>query len=178
MIEEWEEIDDEDEVAGGDDREARQRQDAAVENGGQIGVAREGPLVLRIAGGNPAARRGGPRGRGAPEERRPQQPNHPDMYEQGGGRGRGRGRGRAGRARAGRRGGGEEGPGRRGANRGVGVGDGGMAMDPAHEAWIRHFVRLALNDEEDLIMDMPDDLDAAQFPGGHFVMDDEEDGEL
>ncbi len=48
-------------------------------------------------------------------------------------------------------------------------------MDPAHEAWIRHFVRLALNDEEDLILDMPDDFGGLRFPGGHLVIEDDDD---
>ena len=41
------------------------------------------------------------------------------------------------------------------------LGDG--ELDPAHEAWVRHFVRLALNDEEDILFEEDSDDDG----GGH-----------
>ncbi|KAK3359999.1 RWD domain-containing protein [Lasiosphaeria hispida] len=47
------------------------------ENGGQVGIAREGPLVLRIAANQPAgAGRGGPRGRAAAQPARGGGPQH------------------------------------------------------------------------------------------------------
>lgn len=138
--------------------------------GADVGIAREGPLVLRIAANPPAGvGRGGPRGR----------PAAPPAAVAGGGRGgpaaRGRGaarggqRGRGAAAAAGRprqnnqgdqapRGGGQQqqqqqqqGQQRRINRRG---GDGALEaedgeLDAAQQAWVRQFVQLALNDEEE-----------------------------
>jgi E3 ubiquitin-protein ligase RNF14 len=166
----------------------------------QVGVAREGPLVLRIAGaGNqPAgAGRGGPRGGAAPA-----------APARGGGlRGR-QGAGARGGARRRVAGAGAGGQGRgagavvragaplpRQNNRGGGVGNGGHGaaqrnnaaarahgavrvngnhgpqrdldaedveggdLDAAQRAWVRHFVQLALNDQEDVLLDFDSDSD-------------------
>lgn len=176
----------------------------------EVGIAREGPLVLRIAANNPApaapapvpaqgwgnnagvaAARGGPRGRqgagGALAARGGRGGVHRGGHQQrggGGGRG-GRGGGHAGFGPGGQgghnRGGGRGGGGgghrqnvnnqaqqgqRRNNNQnnqnqaGAGGGehnmvemvemlDGNGELDPRQEEWVRRFVRLALNDEED-----------------------------
>ncbi|KAK4228211.1 translation termination inhibitor protein itt1 [Podospora fimiseda] len=177
-------------------------------NGGQVGIAREGPLVLRIAA-NPTAGagRGGPRGRAAPVAAAAgpvrggaggRGRGGGGVQAQGGGRRGGRGGRRAGAAvgqRGGGRGGGVGGlphhrqnnqPGNQAQqqrrinvnnnnnpNQNGGRGGGGgldelihdfdhhghEVIDPAHEAWIQHFVRLALNDEEDILFISDDDDD-------------------
>ncbi len=156
------------EIAGGPNQDA-----GPADNGGQIGVARECPLVLRIAGGNrpTGAGRGGPRGRAAInlDARRAQQPGHGQPAV----RGRRRRRGRGSDARAGsdgrRRGAAQDGPVRRAVGDQGQPGDG--AMDPVHEEWVRRFVHLALNDEEDLLFDIGDDF------GPAFVIAEGPDGE-
>ncbi|KAK4467131.1 hypothetical protein QBC42DRAFT_1640 [Cladorrhinum samala] len=182
----------------------------AQAHGGQVGIAREGPLVLRIAANQPAgAGRGGPRGRAAPGPAprpvrggRGQQAVRGGAQVQGGGRGgagaqRGGRQARAGAAaaqRGGGRGGGGGGVGGVGGplphhrqnnnnqanqaqqrrnvnndpnqNQNGGVPGGGgefvevgelrggqNELDPAQEAWVRHFVQLALNDEEDILFE-------------------------
>ncbi|KAK6833944.1 RWD-domain-containing protein [Apiospora arundinis] len=133
-------------------------------------VAREGPLVLRIEGNAPAARGG--RG-GAGGNRQPAVPA-------GGGRGAaqavnegrqggGRGHHRGGQAARGinrqnnrQRGQGQNHPVNRNARNGHNVengqqpppaaaGGGGGQLNQVDEAWVRHFVQLALNDEEHLV---------------------------
>ncbi|KAK6849847.1 RWD domain-containing protein [Apiospora arundinis] len=133
-------------------------------------VAREGPLVLRIEGNAPAARGG--RG-GAGGNRQPAVPA-------GGGRGAaqavnegrqggGRGHHRGGQAAPGinrqnnrQRGQGQNHPVNRNARNGHNVengqqpppaaaGGGGGQLNQVDEAWVRHFVQLALNDEEHLV---------------------------
>ncbi|KAI0108689.1 RWD-domain-containing protein [Nemania sp. FL0031] len=124
-------------------------------------VAREGPLVLRIEGGAPPARNaGGPRELAAANPHALQPANPRDNV----GRGRrGRGGGGAGvnHPNARNRG---QGPARlnngarvRHAQPAAAVGrNNGQQnqnhdLNPQQEAWIRHFVQLALNDEEHLI---------------------------
>jgi E3 ubiquitin-protein ligase RNF14 len=51
------------------------------------------------------------------------------------------------------RGGGEGGR----ANADLGEFGHGDELDPAHQAWVRHFVRLALNDQEDILLEEEDD---------------------
>ncbi|KAJ3569449.1 hypothetical protein NPX13_g6082 [Xylaria arbuscula] len=98
-----------------------------------LAVAREGPLILRINGGNPAV----------PGEanRRAQPPiaNPRGNVGQRGGHIRGGGNNRI------------RGP--RAAHR---VRDNGAELPPHHEGWVRNFVQLALNDEEHLIDDDSD----------------------
>lgn len=132
-------------------------------------VAREGPLVLRIEGNAPAARVG--RGGGN---------RQPAGALAGGGRGAGQAvnEGRQGPRGRGHRGGGHAAPGNNRQNnrqRGQGqnhpvnrnarnghnvengqppppaAGDGGGQLNQVDEAWVRHFVQLALNDEEHLV---------------------------
>ncbi|KAK7954525.1 hypothetical protein PG988_015219 [Apiospora saccharicola] len=132
-------------------------------------VAREGPLVLRIEGNAPAARGG--RGGGN---------RQPAGAPAGGGRGAGQAvnEGRQGLGGRGRRGGGHAVPGNnrqnnrqrgqgqnhlvnRNARNGHNVengqpppaagGGGGGQLNQVDEAWVRHFVQLALNDEEHLV---------------------------
>ncbi|CAK7272020.1 hypothetical protein SEPCBS57363_004920 [Sporothrix epigloea] len=127
----------------------------------QADVAREGPLVLRIALGAPvpgpndaindvahapalAPRRGhgGGRGGGAIDRGNGQRA----AGWRRGGNGRGRGGGEGGRGRGRNRGRGRDGPVRgRGLEAGEFVGD----NDPDIEAWVRNFVGLALEDNED-----------------------------
>jgi len=138
--------------------------------GGQIGIAREGPLVLRIAANQPVgAGRGGPRGRA------PGQQGRGGIHIVAGAGARAPGRRRDGVGR------GQRGRGPRGAaavrqnnqanqahqqqhhqrrnnniNNGNAPGardpaDGDDELDPAQQAWIRQFVQLALNDEEDIL---------------------------
>ncbi|KAI1130943.1 RWD-domain-containing protein [Nemania abortiva] len=128
-------------------------------------VAREGPLVLRIEADAPPARNG----EGGPREGAAANPRVPVNQRDNAGRG-GRGgnrRGRVGGAAAANH--------PNGRNRGQGgarVNNGGRVrqaqpgpavgrnhgqqnqnqdLNPQQEAWIRHFVQLALNDEEHLI---------------------------
>ncbi|KAL2132318.1 hypothetical protein VTI74DRAFT_3954 [Chaetomium olivicolor] len=181
-------------------------------NGGQVGIAREGPLVLRIAANQPPAPgHGGPRGRrpaaaavppavpaapapgpargGGARAPRNQQAHRGGGPHQQAGRGAGQGAGAGpGPQRGGRGGavvaaaGGPRGRGRGGhgggpaprqnnnnpGNQGgraqrrdpnnadiLGAGGDGE-LDPAHEAWVRHFVQLALNDEEDILFEEED----------------------
>ncbi|KAF9881291.1 ring finger protein [Colletotrichum karsti] len=133
------------------------------------GVAREGPLVLRI-GADPAPRggRGGAAagiGHGPVPPAAPIAPAPPAArrggYQPRGGRGRGN---RGADARGGRRqnqqrnqnqnqaprvpvGGGGNGGNGAAAAAGGPIGEG--ELDPQHEAWIRNFVQMALADEED-----------------------------
>jgi E3 ubiquitin-protein ligase RNF14 len=179
-------------------------------DGGQVGIAREGPLVLRIAANQPAAPgRGGPRGRqpaaaaaqpAAPAQgaarggagargARNQQPaargggggqGPQQQAARGGGPGAGAGagaaaqRGQQPRVRGGGgRGGGGGGPAQRQNNnhnhpanhqqrRNLNnadlpdIGDDGE-LAPAHRDWVRQFVQLALNDEEDILFDGDED---------------------
>ncbi|KXX74598.1 E3 ubiquitin-protein ligase itt1 [Madurella mycetomatis] len=196
---------------------AAQPQDAHA-NGGQVGIAREGPLVLRIAANQPAgAGRGGPRARQAAAVQPAVAPLRAAARGGGGGGGggaraarnqpmaRGGGPLRGGRqggvgaggAAVGQRGRGRGGGGpphrqnnnnpanqaqhaqRRNANNNNqnqdqdqdqnGGGGGGRAdvdhldeigvdeeLNPAHQAWVRHFVMLALNDEEDILFEEED----------------------
>lgn len=191
-------------------------------DGGQVGIAREGPLVLRIAAHQAAgAGRGGPRARGGAAAAAAQPAAAPGVArggaraarniqamarggggpQQQAGRGAGGGAQRGGRPGAAGAAGGQRGRGGRGGgpalrqnvnnpanqaeraqrrnannndrNQGqiggpaaaaVDLGDlGDGELDPAHEAWVRHFVRLALNDEEDILFEEDSDDDG----GGH-----------
>ncbi|EGO61208.1 hypothetical protein NEUTE1DRAFT_36619 [Neurospora tetrasperma FGSC 2508] len=180
LMADMEESDDEEDDFGGPppfgdrelDRQLAQRIEAEAQNDagrgvGGVAIAREGPLVLRIDGGRggggrnqPAAGRG--RGGGAAAAA----PNGPAA---GGGRG---GRGRGDNARGGQGAGGANirgqhqnrggAPNNRHNNRnnhpnhnGVNVPD-GIRLDPQQEAWIRQFVHLALEDQEDLLFDDDD----------------------
>ncbi|KAK7967750.1 RWD domain-containing protein [Apiospora aurea] len=133
-------------------------------------VAREGPLVLRIEGNAPAARgrgggggnrqpaaapAGGGRGAGQAVNEGRQGP---------GGRGHHRGGGQAvpgiNRQHNRQRGQGQNHPVNRNARNGHNVengqpppaaGGGGGQLNQVDEAWVRHFVQLALNDEEHLV---------------------------
>lgn len=189
---------------------AAQPQEPHVD-GGQVGIAREGPLVLRIAANQPAAPgRGGPRGR-QPAAAAPQ----PVAAAPGQGPGVGPGAARGG-ARAARnqqqaaRGAGVGAAAQRGQRPGAGVGAGAVAagqqrgrgrggvaggpahrqinnnhpvnqgaraqrrnvnnmelgdigddgeLAPAHRDWVRQFVQLALNDEEDILFEEHSDDD-------------------
>ncbi|AEO62662.1 uncharacterized protein THITE_2107099 [Thermothielavioides terrestris NRRL 8126] len=195
---------------------AAQPEEAHHLDGGQVGIAREGPLVLRIAANQPAAPgRGGPRGRqpgaaaaapqpaaapvpaagrGGARAARNQQPaaargGGPQQQHAGrdagpgaavprggragagvgavaGPRGRGRGGGAgaggAGPAAAARRQNNHNNPAnhpaervqRRNANNGGGEGLGDDELAPQHQEWVRQFVLAALNDEEDIFIDM------------------------
>jgi E3 ubiquitin-protein ligase RNF14 len=166
-------------------------------DGGQVGIAREGPLVLRIAANQRAAPgRGGPRGRQpAPAAAQPAAPapaaarggaraarNQQPAARGGPGAGAGAGaaaaaaahRGQQPRARGGGLGGGA-GPAqrhninhnhnnnqpanqRRNLNNAdlPDIGDDGE-LAPAHRDWVRQFVQLALNDEEDMLFDGDED---------------------
>lgn len=172
-----------------DEEEARAARDAAAArhhdahaNGGQVGIAREGPLVLRIAANQPAAPgRGGPRGR-QPAAPVPQPPAPPapgaargaaaraarnqQPAERGGGpqQQAARGLGGGGAAQRGQRQGGAAAAHQRGRGRGGGgagpahrqinnhpANQGDDELDAAQQAWVRQFVMLALNDEEDIL---------------------------
>ncbi|KAI1498233.1 RWD domain-containing protein [Biscogniauxia marginata] len=123
---------------------------------GRVAIAREGPLVLRIGGNAPPAR-----GRAA--IRRQPGPAIPHAQAQAANDAQRRGRGN----RRGRNLGvnrqnrnviqGQHQPvdnnGHNGQNR-MGIDDplrGDNQLDPRQEAWIRQFVQLALNDQEDLV---------------------------
>lgn len=189
VVPQMEEPEDGDEVQepAGRDRQ-RDNHEAHGADDARVGVAREGPLVLRIAGNPPAgAGRGGPRVAGVPPRapvppaRGGQNQQHPLAGQAGPARG-----GRGGGGAAARRGGG------RGAaqyagqnNRAGGRGgaqqrNGGMAaqgvqlfgpilemmradalparLDAPQEAWVRQFVQLALEDREDLLAEMEQDV--------------------
>lgn len=135
-----------------------------------VGVAREGPLVLRIAADPPpaASGRGGP-DRGQPPAVRRGVPGGAGLREPGTARNqpaaRGRGQVRRQQLRQAARGAGPNAGGGVAAQRGrqrhdmanawdVGW-DGGL--DPAQEEWVRQFVLLALNDEEHLLFGDDDD---------------------
>ncbi|KAK4137863.1 RWD-domain-containing protein [Trichocladium antarcticum] len=168
-------------------------------DGGQVGIAREGPLVLRIAAHQAAgAGRGGPRARagaaapgavrgGARAARNNQAVGRGGGPQQQAGRGAGGGAQRGGQRGRGGRGGGP--PHRQNANNPANPAEraqrrnannngrnqeqaGGPAaaavdpddpgdgeLDPVHEAWVRHFVQLALNDEEDILLEEDSDDD-------------------
>ncbi|KAI1462316.1 RWD-domain-containing protein [Annulohypoxylon moriforme] len=129
---------------------------------GRVAVAREGPLVLRIEGDAPPAH--------AQVVRRPQ-PGIPNPREGNQGlnnnnAGRGRGRGdRRGRVRQNNRNR-PQGQNHQANNNGRDdqnrMGNGDVLredgqLDARQEAWIRQFVQLALNDEEDQIEDSDDE---------------------
>jgi E3 ubiquitin-protein ligase RNF14 len=179
LIPEIEEPEDEDEEEA--HAVAVRQQEDAHANGGQVGVAREGPLVLRIA----ANQRGAP-GRGGPRARQPPLPAVPappaaaplpvpargraraargGRPQQQAGRGhpgagaavagqRGRGRGRAHRQNNNNPANqGEDAQHRNLDNGNANLGDPGEdVLDPRHEEWVRRFVQAALNDEEDIFL--------------------------
>ncbi|KAK1754775.1 hypothetical protein QBC47DRAFT_423686 [Echria macrotheca] len=167
--------------AGGQGAAPHQGEEARQDNG-QVGIAREGPLVLRIAANQPAgAGRGGPRRAPAPQQG--QQGARGGGHQQGqlgqgppprggGGRGRGqRGRGGGGGPRglrqnnqanqANQQRGQQQ---RRNANinhdeapgarddQDEGDHDGGE-LNPEQRAWVRQFVQLALVDQEDILFE-------------------------
>ena len=130
----------EDEDSDGDEPSSGEDEDGENAN---VGVAREGPLVLRIGGGPRPARTpplvppavpAPPEGRGGRRQDRPP-------------RGRGGGRG-GGRARGNRRGAGRGGARPNGPPVEVEMNQ-GDELDPAQREWVRQFVLMALNDEED-----------------------------
>lgn len=148
----------------------------AGENG-QVGVAREGPLVLRIGGNQPAgAGRGGPRAAGAPP-RAPVPPargGHQPLRGQAGPRGgreggvrigggqnpqphRQNNRGGGGRGGAQRHNGAAAAHGRPDINVDNIVEPDGQGLDVHHRAWVRQFVQLALEDQEDMLLEFEDD---------------------
>lgn len=171
------------EVIESDDSDGEEEVDARDNNrqlGGQgqgqgIEIAREGPLVIRLVDNQ------------ARDARRAIPPAAPDAPQHPAGRGhhgpprgvagRGRGAGGVGRggggAAVGRGGGGPRGGGavnRQRANQrqhqlqqqqqANGQNDNNQAgLDPAQEAWVRRFVQMALNDEEDLVEGDSDDED-------------------
>ena len=192
------EDDEETEAARRAAQEERRRQNAQ-QGGGQVAFAREGPLVLRIAGNGPAEpERGGRRGQGdraaAPARGRRQgntnlvrgQRNQlRDQAVARGGRG-GRGArivGNGGRGAVARRqhnnnnnnnegavGQQEARNHRRGRNGAAperlvqaqaihddGGQNGAGDLDAAQQAWVRRFVQLALNDEEDILLESDSD---------------------
>ncbi|KAF4824378.1 E3 ubiquitin-protein ligase itt1 [Colletotrichum siamense] len=152
------------EIEEPDDTESEDEVDNAVQEPRPPagGVAREGPLVLRI-GADPAPR-GGRGGAAAGIGQGPIPPAAPiapaPPARRGGHQPRG-GRGRGNRGAMDGRGGRRQNQQRNqnqnqaqrvpvagGGNGAAGViGDG--ELDPQHEAWIRHFVQMALMDEED-----------------------------
>lgn len=214
VIPEVEESDEEEEI-----QEAREAaevpQEEAQAGGGQVGIAREGPLVLRIAANQPAGTgRGGPRARAGAAAAaagaarggggaRAARNNQPAVRGGGPQQAAGRGAGGAGAQRGGRAAAGGAVAGNRDRRRGGGpaqrqnahhpnqaervqrrnaanqrnqdynggpvggrarvpvdLGDvGGEELDPAHQAWVRHFVMLALNDEEDILLEDSDEDD-------------------
>ncbi|KAK4157648.1 RWD domain-containing protein [Chaetomidium leptoderma] len=207
LIPEIEEPEEEEEAHAARHAAAAQHQEAYAD-GGQVGIAREGPLVLRIAANQPAAPgRGGPRGRqpvAAPQAAAPPAPGagrgggvaRPARNYQGPARGGGpqqqqaaRGPGAGAGAGAGaQRGGQQRGRGRGGvgggpayrqnnnnpANHGeraqrpnlnlnradhIGIRDDDDELAPAHQEWVRQFVQLALNDEEDILFEEDSDAD-------------------
>ncbi|CAF3443471.1 hypothetical protein SNK03_008502 [Fusarium graminearum] len=171
------------EVIESDDSDGEEEVDARDNNrqlGGQgqdqgIEIAREGPLVIRLVDNQ------------ARDARRAIPPAAPDAPQHPAGRGHhgpprgvaGRGRGAGGVGRGGggvavgRGGGGPRGGGavnRQRANQrqhqlqqqqqANGQNDNNQAgLDPAQEAWVRRFVQMALNDEEDLVEGDSDDED-------------------
>ncbi|KAF4876005.1 E3 ubiquitin-protein ligase itt1 [Colletotrichum siamense] len=152
------------EIEEPDDTESEDEVDNAVQEPRPPagGVAREGPLVLRI-GADPAPR-GGRGGAAAGIGQGPIPPAAPiapaPPARRGGHQPRG-GRGRGNRGamdgRGGRRQNQQRNPNQNQAQRvpvaGGGNGAAGVIgdgeLDPQHEAWIRHFVQMALMDEED-----------------------------
>ncbi|KAJ0360735.1 hypothetical protein COL154_007321 [Colletotrichum chrysophilum] len=152
------------EIEEPDDTESEDEADNAVQEPRPPagGVAREGPLVLRI-GADPAPR-GGRGGAAAGIGQGPIPPAAPiapaPPARRGGHQPRG-GRGRGNRGamdgRGGRRQNQQRNPNQNQAQRvpvaGGGNGAAGVIgdgeLDPQHEAWIRHFVQMALMDEED-----------------------------
>ncbi|KAJ3953482.1 hypothetical protein N0V92_010045 [Colletotrichum tropicale] len=152
------------EIEEPDDTESEDEADNAVQEPRPPagGVAREGPLVLRI-GADPAPR-GGRGGAAAGIGQGPIPPAAPIAPAPPARRGRdqprgGRGRGNRGAmdGRGGRRQNQQRNPNQNQAQRvpvaGGGNGAAGVIgdgeLDPQHEAWIRHFVQMALMDEED-----------------------------
>ncbi|KAJ0388118.1 hypothetical protein COL922a_000749 [Colletotrichum nupharicola] len=152
------------EIEEPDDTESEDEADNAVQEPRPPagGVAREGPLVLRI-GADPAPR-GGRGGAAAGIGQGPIPPAAPIAPAPPARRGRdqprgGRGRGNRGAmdGRGGRRQNQQRNQNQNQAQRvpvaGGGNGAAGVIgdgeLDPQHEAWIRHFVQMALMDEED-----------------------------
>ncbi|KAH8652395.1 RWD domain-containing protein [Xylariales sp. PMI_506] len=113
-----------------------------------VAVAREGPLVLRIEGNVPPVRRD-----------QPPRPPPPAAAHDGHQRGRGRGgfRGRGAAAGANRQQNRAQAPNQRPPRNGRAVGqnveevEANVMLNQADEDWVRHFVQLALHDQEHLI---------------------------
>ncbi|KAK6951945.1 hypothetical protein Daesc_006470 [Daldinia eschscholtzii] len=139
-----------------------QRQPPRDQPNGRVAVAREGPLVLRIEGDAPPAQ-------GVVRRRQPGIPNpHNEIHAFNvglrGGRGNRRGRGpgvnrQNNRNRLQGQNQQMNNNGRNGQNR-MGEGDvlrGDDQLDAREAAWIRQFVQLALNDQEDLVEDSDDE---------------------
>lgn len=143
----------------GQDRQDPDQVHGGVQPERGIAVAREGPLVLRIEGNAPAAR--GRRGR---QPAPPAGPRGGNQAVNGVGRGRGRGgnRGRppgvGGNNNRARGGGGQQQRGNRAAGRNDDhnidheLGE-AMELNQADEVWVRHFIELALNDQEHLLLE-------------------------
>ncbi|KFA46349.1 hypothetical protein S40293_08635 [Stachybotrys chartarum IBT 40293] len=152
----------------------------ALHENGHVAVDREAPLVLRIVDDQAAARRA----RRAVPPPAPEAPPVPvpgrgrNVPNRGGNRGgpavRGGGVARGGGAARGRAGGPPQGRGGRGrgaqagaVERQPGDADGNQArqeggeLDPAQQAWVRHFVQLALIDAEDEMEGNSDEEDDA-----------------
>jgi E3 ubiquitin-protein ligase RNF14 len=141
--------------------EARPRVVAPPANGGQVGIAREGPLVFRIAAEPARLEVRDIQAVAAPvPPQRHQQQQRGQRGARRGGRGAGGGAagGRERRDNQGRndnaRGGGQQQQQRRG---GGGDNQGARDLNEAHQAWIRHFVQLALDDNEHLVADDSDE---------------------
>ena len=163
------EIQDADDSEPEPEEEAVNQQQRDQHGQGEVNVAREAPLVLRLMDNAPrGGRRGGrneaaqPAGRGArPAARGRGGQNQAPL--RGAARGmdaRGQGAARGGRVDRGARGGrGQRGRGARGAAvpvphqqqqaQGAAVDAEADALDPAQEAWVRRFVQMALIDAED-----------------------------
>ncbi|KAK9419836.1 hypothetical protein SUNI508_07085 [Seiridium unicorne] len=158
------EIDEEDAAARiGAAEPDRQAQAQGEQPARRVAVAREGPLVLRIEGNAPAARGRHGHQQAPPAAARggPQAVNGAAVPQRGRGRGI-RGRPPAGGAFAARQNnqnnrGRGQGPNQRGnraaLNNGHDVEHGGepIELNQADEVWVRHFIQLALNDQEHLL---------------------------
>ncbi|KAL2266401.1 hypothetical protein VTJ83DRAFT_5753 [Remersonia thermophila] len=131
-------------------------------DGGQVGIAREGPLVLRIAANRPAAparggaaRRGGGRGAAAAVGAQQQQGRN---QRGGAARGAAAQRGWRGRGANNNNNNNNNNPAGRGPRRREVPDVGGdFVLAPADQEWVRQFVQLALNDQEDILLMMEDD---------------------
>ncbi|ETS79615.1 hypothetical protein PFICI_09468 [Pestalotiopsis fici W106-1] len=129
-----------------------QDQPQGIQPGGGVAVAREGPLVLRIEGDAPPAR-----GRPGRQQAPPAARGGNQAVNGAGQRGRGRGGNRGGRPGAGgnrARGQNQRGN-RAGRNDDHNIEHEGEAMElnQADEVWVRHFIELALNDQEHLLLE-------------------------